>query len=211
MTSLKLIDGETYSAAMPHRRHRRAGHGGCHMGRTINPEQQMTKLLTHLQLLVRGPTLSFRLDEMRTIVAELMTCWGLYRRRDGAGDARSLGLPTTRDLVDFPYSRAEQRALFTVAHKEDVEHGGRCDAWGAAVTFWTRPWPHPWTEPVLEDSAPKGTLYFAWGRPSGLWQIETHERFTLADLLGELGRIELKAFGHFKHGDMPAEERSAPR
>jgi hypothetical protein len=84
------------------------------MSRTINPEQQMTDLLTQLELLVRGPTFSFRLDEMRTIVGELVTCWGLYRRRAGAGDARARGPATTRHPVDFPYSRAEQHALFTV-------------------------------------------------------------------------------------------------
>lgn len=180
------------------------------MSRTINPEQQMTNLLTPLQLLVRGPMFSFRLDEVRAILAELVTCWDLYRRRGMAGHARPLGLPTTRHLVDFRYSRAEQHALFTVAYEEDVEHGGRCDAWGAAVTFWTRSWPHPWAGPVLEDSTPKGTLSFAWGRPAGLWQIETDKGFTLADLLRELGRLELKAFGHLKHGDMPSEGRSKP-
>jgi hypothetical protein len=175
------------------------------MKRMSNPQQQMADLLTQLQLMVVAPTFSFRLDEVRAIVAELVTCWGLYRNRDGAGHPGSLVLPTTRHLVDFPYSRAEQHALFAVAHEEDVEHGGRCDAWGGAVTFWTRPWPPPRAEPVPEDSTPKGTLYFAWGRPPGLWQIEVNEGFTLTDLMWELGYLERKAFGHLNHGNMPTE------
>jgi hypothetical protein len=36
----------------------------------------------------------------------------------------------------------------------------------------------------------------------GLCEIEI-EGFTLEDLLQELGRLERKALGHVKHGDVP--------
>jgi len=39
-----------------------------------------------------------------------------------------------------------------------------------------------------------------------LYEIETDEGFSLEDLLQELGRMERKALGVVKHGDMPAVE-----
>jgi hypothetical protein len=91
-----------------------------------------------------------------------------------------------------------------------VEHGGYYDACSAAINLWTRPWPQEWIVPRADDSALKGTFHFAWGNPPGLWQIETDEGCTLADLLRELGQLELKALGHRKHGDMPTERRPSP-
>lgn len=48
-----------------------------------------------------------------------------------------------------------------------------------------------------------GTFYFRWGEQLGLCEIEIDEGFTLEDLLQELGRLERKALGHVKHGDVP--------
>jgi hypothetical protein len=119
-------------------------------------------------------------------------------------------LPTTRHLVDFPYRRDELHALFAVACWEDVEHGGCYDVWSMAMNLWTRPWPTKWDVLPSDDSALRGTFHFAWGNPPGLWLVETDKGLTLEDLLQELGRIELKALGHLKHGDMPLERRAPP-
>ena len=50
------------------------------MRHTTSVEQKIIDLLSHLQLLVRGPTWSLRREEMRTLVAELAACWDLYRQ-----------------------------------------------------------------------------------------------------------------------------------
>ena len=98
--------------------------------------------------------------------------------------------------MDFPYTRDELDALFTLAYEEDVEYDGRYDTWNAAITLWTQAWPHPWTELAIEDSLPKGTLHFAWGQPPGLWLIEVDGGFGLAHPLQELGRLELTGLGY---------------
>jgi hypothetical protein len=36
-----------------------------------------------------------------------------------------------------------------------------------------------------------------------LFEIETDERFSLEDLMAELGRLELAALGYVKHGGVP--------
>lgn len=177
------------------------------MSREIPLEQRMTELLRQLQLFVKGPTFSLRLDEIRAIAAELMTCWARYRRDSREGDTRPLGLPTTRHLVDFPYTRDELHALFAVACWEDVEHGGCYDVGSVAMNLWTRPWPPEWSVSPSDDSALRGTFHFAWGKPPGLWQIETDMGWTLADLRQELGQLELKALGRLKHGTMPPDTR----
>ena len=84
------------------------------------------------------------------------------------------------------------------------------DACCAAINLWTRPWPQEWIVPRSDDSALKGTFHFAWGNPPGLWQVETDEGFTLADLLRELGQLEFKALGYRKHGDISTEQRFLP-
>jgi hypothetical protein len=180
------------------------------MSREIPLEQRITDLLSQLMLFAKRPAFSFRVDEIRAIAAELVMCWTKYQEGSGEGHARPRGLPTTRHLVDFPYTRYELRALFAVASWEDVEHGGCYDACSTAINLWTRPWPEEWSLPRCDDSVLKGTFHFAWGNPPGLWQVETDESFTLADLLRELGQLELKALGHLKHGDIPTERRVSP-
>jgi hypothetical protein len=88
--------------------------------------------------------------------------------------------------------------------EEDVEHGGRYDAWSATITLWTHAWPPPWRAHATEKSLPKGGFHVAWGRPPGVWLIEVQEGFTLAELLQELGRLELIGLGYLKHGKRPA-------
>jgi hypothetical protein len=110
---------------------------------------------------------------------------------------------TTRHPVDFPYTLPGQEALFRLAHEEDVDKGGRYDARSAAINLWSHHWQHPATH---HDSALLGTFYFRWGEQPGLWEIETEEGFTLEDLMGALGRLELQALGYVKHGDVPAAE-----
>jgi hypothetical protein len=180
------------------------------MSRETSLEQRIAHLLSQLVLSAKRTTFSLRVDELRTIAAELLTRWSLYRQGSEEGHARPLGLPTTRHLVAFPYTRYELRALFAVASWEDVEHGGCYDARSAAINLWTRPWPQEWSVPRSDDSTLKGTFYFTWGNPPGLWQVETDEGLTLADLLRELGQLELKALGHLRHGGMPTERNSSP-
>jgi hypothetical protein len=165
----------------------------------------MTDLVSQLQLLVKRPTFSFLLDEVRTMIAELAACWDCYRQGGTGAYASRHALPTIRHVVNFTYTRDELHALFTVAYEEDLEHGGRYDAWSAAITLWTHAWPQPRAGPATEDSLPKGSFHVAWGRPPGVWLIEVQEGFTLADLLRELGRLELKGLGYLKHGERPAD------
>jgi hypothetical protein len=110
---------------------------------------------------------------------------------------------TTRHPVDFPYTRPEQEALFRLAHEEDVEKGGRYDDRSAVINLWSHHWQHPATH---HDSEILGTFYFAWGEPLHLREIESEEGFTLEDLMGAFGRLELNALGYVKHGDVPAAE-----
>jgi hypothetical protein len=170
------------------------------MSRETPLEQRITDLLSQLILSVKSPAFSFRVDEIRSTAAELATCWSRYRQDRGEHHARPLGLPTTRHLVDFPYTRDELHALFAVACWEDVEHGGGYDVWILAMNFLTRPWPPAWNVPPADDSTLRGTFHFAWGNPPGLWLVETDEGYTLPDLLRQLGRL--------KHGNMPPEGRA---
>jgi hypothetical protein len=93
------------------------------MSRETPLEQRITDLLSELTLSVKRPTFSFRVDEICAIAAELVSCWTRYRQESGEDYTRPLDLPTTRHLVDFPYTRDELHALFGVACWEDVEHG----------------------------------------------------------------------------------------
>jgi hypothetical protein len=113
---------------------------------------------------------------------------------------------STPHAVEFRYTRREQEALFHVAHQEDVEAGGRYDARGGAIIIWS----HHWLNRATRDESDIiGTFYFRWGEMPVLWQIETDEGFSLEDLMQELGRLELKALGVLKHGDVPQEERTS--
>jgi hypothetical protein len=47
-----------------------------------------------------------------------------------------------------------------------------------------------------------GTFYVHWD-PLAAYDIETNEGFSREDPLQELGRLELKALGRVKHGDVP--------
>jgi hypothetical protein len=113
---------------------------------------------------------------------------------------------STRHRVDFPYTRQEIEAFFRLANEEDVERGGRYDARSAAVNIWSHYWQHPATR---EESEIIGTFYFRWAPTPLLYEIETDEGFSLEDLLQELGRLEWKALGVVKHGDM-APRRPSP-
>jgi len=48
-----------------------------------------------------------------------------------------------------------------------------------------------------------GTLYFCRGEQPRLCESKIDSGFTLEDLWQKLGRLELKALGHVKHGDVP--------
>jgi hypothetical protein len=106
---------------------------------------------------------------------------------------------STHHAVDFSYTRPEQEVLFRVAREQDVDQGGRYDARSATIILWS----HYWLDrATFEESAIIGTFYFRWDEPQ-LWQIETEDGFSLEDLLQELGRLEMKALGVVKHGDLP--------
>jgi hypothetical protein len=108
---------------------------------------------------------------------------------------------TTPYPVDFAYTPQELQALFRYAHDHDVAKGGRYDARSAAISVWSRHWQHPTTR---EESETIGTFYVPWNPPV-LFEIETDEGFRLDDLMQELGRLELRALGYVKHGDVPQE------
>jgi hypothetical protein len=105
---------------------------------------------------------------------------------------------TTRHPVDFAYTRPELEALFRYAHAHDVERGGHDDARSAAINVWSHGWHHPATH---AESEIIGSFDFYW-EPTRLWEIGTDEGFSLEDLMRELGRLELKALGRVKHGDV---------
>jgi len=107
---------------------------------------------------------------------------------------------TTRHPVDFPYTRQELDALFRYANEHDMENGGRYDARSAAINVWSHHWLHPATR---EESEIVGSFDVHWAPTPMLYEIETDAGFSLDDLLQELGRLELKAFGRVKHGDVP--------
>jgi hypothetical protein len=107
---------------------------------------------------------------------------------------------TTRQTVEFQYTRQELEALFELARQEDVEQGGRYDARSAAINVWSHHWQHPATR---AESDIIGTFYVQWAPTPMLYQVDTAEGFSLEDLLQALGRLELKALGWVKHGDVP--------
>jgi hypothetical protein len=110
---------------------------------------------------------------------------------------------TARHAVDFAYTRPELEALFQYARDHDVEPGGRYDARSAAII----PWSHHWLNPATREASETiGSFYVRWTDPPTLWEIETDEGFSLEDLMAELGRMELRALGYVKHGDVPAAE-----
>jgi hypothetical protein len=105
----------------------------------------------------------------------------------------------TRYPVDFAYTDQELQALFRDAHAHDVERGGHYDARSAAIHVWSHHWLNDATQ---EASETIGTFDVHWDPPA-LWEIETDEGFSLEDLMVELGRLELRALGRVKHGDVP--------
>jgi hypothetical protein len=107
---------------------------------------------------------------------------------------------STMHRVECPYTRQELEALFRVANEEDVERGGHDDARSAAINVWSHHWQHPATR---DESDIIGTFYVRWAPAPMLYRIETDEGFSLEDLLQELGRLEQKALGVVKHGDVP--------
>ena len=104
---------------------------------------------------------------------------------------------TTKHAVDLRYTVPQLLELFAVAHREDVDKGGRYDARSAAINVWSHHWT---TAATWRDSETLGTLYVHWGEENRIWCIETDEGFGLDDLLSELGTLEHKAFGHVLHG-----------
>jgi hypothetical protein len=84
---------------------------------------------------------------------------------------------TTRQAVDFPYTRQELEALFRYAHDHDVEKGGRYDARSAAINVWSHHWLNAGT---CEESETIGTFYIHWDPPA-LYEIKTAEGFSLED------------------------------
>jgi hypothetical protein len=93
---------------------------------------------------------------------------------------------TTRNPVDFRYTRAEQEAIFRYAREHDVETGGRYDARAAGILFWSHHWLHPTTREELETI---GSFYVRWGGHAGALGDRTDEGFSLDDLMTELGRM----------------------
>jgi hypothetical protein len=105
-------------------------------------------------------------------------------------------MQTTSHAVHFRYTRAELLALFALARRADVEHGGRYDARSGALHIWS----HAWTHPALRDESTRlGSLAVNWLTET-LWRIECAEGFALDDLLDELGALEMQALGRVKHG-----------
>ena len=50
------------------------------------------------------------------------------------------------------------------------------------------------------ESTLMGSLYVFWGDHNRIWQFEIEERFSLEDLLTELGTLEEKALRRKVHG-----------
>jgi hypothetical protein len=57
----------------------------------LTMEHQIDQLLGRLQGTVRGPTFSYRLEEIRTIVIQLVECWTRYQRGEQPPSARPKG------------------------------------------------------------------------------------------------------------------------
>jgi hypothetical protein len=107
---------------------------------------------------------------------------------------------STVHIMNFPYTRQELLALFTLAVNEDVEKGGRYDARSNAINIWS----HPWTPRAMrQESTIMGTFHCVWGVENRIYRIDADAGFSLHDLLQELGTLELKALGLVKHGTRP--------
>jgi hypothetical protein len=120
---------------------------------------------------------------------------GSFRRGKG-----SITRFTIRHPVEFPYTSQEIDTLFRLANEEGVEKGGRYDARSAAISIWS----HHWQERATwEESDAIGTFYFYWEPTPMLYEIQADGDFDLEALMQELGRLELKAFGWVKHGEVP--------
>ena len=63
------------------------------MSQAISVEQQIIDLFSQLQRLVRRPTWSFQLEEIRTLLTELVACWDQYRRSGDCDDQHLLECP----------------------------------------------------------------------------------------------------------------------
>ncbi len=60
---------------------------------------------------------------------------------------------------------------------------------------------HPWNTATMRlESTLMGSLYVFWGDHNRIWQFEIEERFSLEDLLTELGTLEEKALRRKVHG-----------
>ena len=105
-------------------------------------------------------------------------------------------MQTTSHNVDLCYTRQELDALFTIAHAEDVERGGRYDARGGAINVWSHHWTHSATR---AESEIIGNLYVNW-LEDRIWCVECNDGFALEDLLHELAILEQKSLGDVKHG-----------
>ena len=133
---------------------------------------------------------------------ELQPTGGRYPPRRGSfpRGKGSITRFTIRHPVEFPYTSQEIDALFRLANEEDVEKGGRYDARSAAINIWS----HHWQERATwEESDTIGTFYFYWEPTPMLYEIQADGDFDLEARMQELGRLELKAFGWVKHGEVP--------
>ena len=102
--------------------------------------------------------------------------------------------------VDLRYTRQELLRVFTTAVKEDVDKGGRYDARSNAINIWS----DPWTQAAWrQESTVMGTFHCAWGMENRIYQVETDLGFSFADLMRELGALEIKALASLKHGTEP--------
>ena len=70
------------------------------MRQAISVEQQIIDRLSQLQRLVRRPTWSFQLEEIRVLLNELVACWDQYRRSGERNDQCLLEDPRCAESVE---------------------------------------------------------------------------------------------------------------
>jgi hypothetical protein len=104
-----------------------------------------------------------------------------------------------RVLADFLYTRQELDALVQTGQAPIVGPEHRHEQ----RTLWVTRWCHTYTPPER-----MGSFGFHEVPAPRLWVIETGEGYTLADLLQELGRLELQALGYVKYGQEKAYART---
>jgi hypothetical protein len=158
-------------------------------------EKRISHLLYHLQNLVSTPTYSYRLQEVRAVVAQLLEVWLRYvqeKRQPPQGPPRSLTPPTTLHRVNLPYSWQELMALFAVAHQVSGEQGIRYDVQHNTIGVWT--------DRLADESTLMGMWHFRWEDEPTLWLIEVAAGFAVHHLLKVLGVLEYQAFSYGKHG-----------